>query len=742
MFRRLFNVKASLFVFVIAAFAMAAIACSSQPAAAPAPAPAPAQPAIDPAELSKLVQDAVKQSVPEQQGGPAPVSAAEIQSMVEAAVSAGAPEGASAEEISAMVQQAVAAAAQPAAQPGASKADIEDIVAKAVGESAQSQSGVSASEVQKIVSDAIKGIPAAAPAPAAPAAPSPGAEMVRDVWGQSVEKPRYGGSIPIATNVAPEIFDPWFGDWISVYGEYIWDDLCVMDWSIPRSERDFTAGYKDMGFYTGHLATSWDISPDLLKYTFNLRDDVLWHDKAPLDGRVFTADDVKYSWDRVLGLEQFAEAGPSPHDWLLNTLSVTSIESVDAQTVVVNAEVGSLENIGRLCGIGGPWTNTFVPPEVIEQHGDMKNWETVVGTGPYEITDFVPLSLIELTKNPSYFQTDPVFPDLENQLPYADEIKIHVIPDAAARVAALRTGKTVMQGGQHLNLDQVNSLRKTNPELAVVKITGTSKSDPAFYIGDAPFNDRNVRWAMQKAINVPEIIESYYNGDADPTPWGFAPSPAIGYYTPFEQLPDDVKQLFEYDPAEAERLLDAAGYPRDGDGIRFETNWDVFPPWGHDIDLSLIVASYWEKVGVKVTITQVAEDSEMSERRTNAEYGGMTSCGCRHKNFNPMVSNVGRFGVPQTWLNTGINDPVYQAIIDEAQSTSDQAELLRLATQMDDYFVKEMWTVWLPVTPQYMLVQPWLKGYRGEDGGGDEGWMTHLKYTWIDLKLQNDLGHD
>ena len=251
MFCRLFNVKASLFVFVIAAFAMAAIACSSQPAAAPAPAPAPAQPAIDPAELSKLVQDAVKQSVPEQSAAPAPVSAQEIQSMVEAAVSAGAPEGASAEEISAMVRQAVTAAAQPAAQPGASKADIEDIVAKAVAESAQSQSGVSASEVQKIVLDAIKGIPAAAPAPAAPAAPSPGAEMVRDVWGELVEKPRYGGSIPIATNVAPEIFDPWFGDWISVYGEYIWDDLCVMDWSIPRSERDFTAGYKDMGFYTG-----------------------------------------------------------------------------------------------------------------------------------------------------------------------------------------------------------------------------------------------------------------------------------------------------------------------------------------------------------------------------------------------------------------------------------------------------------------------------------------------------------
>ena len=728
------------FFSIFAVFLVFSFACTESQEAPAVPEPAPA---IDPTELSKLVQDAVKQAVPEQPAAPPPVSASEIQQMVEAAVAAAAPEGASPEDIRSMVEQAVQAAAQPAAEPGVSRGDIEDIVAKAISEAAaETQSGVSAMEVEKIVSEAIKSIPTAAPAPAVAPPVTTGGEMVRDVWGNMVERPTYGGSIPIATNVAPEIFDPWFGDWISVYGEYIWDDLCALDWSIPREERDFTAGYKDMGFYTSHVATSWEVSPDLLKYTFHLRDDVEWHDKAPMNGRLFTSHDVEYSWNRVLGLGQFEEAGPSPHDWLFTTLSISSITSPDDQTVEIKAEVGSLENIGRLCGIGGPWTNQFVPMEVIEEHGDMKDWETVVGTGPYEITDFVPLSIIELTKNPNYFQTDPVFPDLDNQLPYADEIKIHVMPDAAARVAALRTGKTVMQGGQHLNLDQVNSLRKTNPELVVVKITGTSKSDPAFYIGGPPFDDRRVRWAMQKAINVPEIIESYYNGDADPRPWGFAPGPAVGYYTPYEQWTDDVKQLFEYDPDEAERLLDEAGYTRGSDGVRIETNWDVFPPWGHDIDLSQIVASYWDKVGVKVTITQVAEDSEMSERRTNAEYGGMTSCGCRHKNFNPMVSNVGRFGVPQTWLNTGINDPDYQAIIDAAQSTSDQEELLRLATQMDDYFVKEMWTVWLPVTPQYMLVQPWLKGYRGEDGGGDEGWMTHLKYTWIDLKLQKDMGHD
>ena len=153
-----------------------------------------------------------------------------------------------------------------------SRGDIEDIVAKAISEAAaETQSGVSAMEVEKIVSEAIKSIPTAAPAPAVAPPVTTGGEMVRDVWGNMVERPTYGGSIPIATNVAPEISTHGSVTGSACTGEYIWDDLCALDWSIPREERDFTAGYKDMGFYTSHVATSWEISPDLLNYTFHLR---------------------------------------------------------------------------------------------------------------------------------------------------------------------------------------------------------------------------------------------------------------------------------------------------------------------------------------------------------------------------------------------------------------------------------------------------------------------------------------
>ena len=145
-------------VFAVSVIVLLALACASEPAPAPAP-----EPGIDPNQLSQLVQDAVARAVPEQPDVPAPVSADEIQRMVEVGIAAAVPEGASPEDIAAMVEQAVAASTQP----GASKEEIEGLIAQAVAEASTSdQPTLSSDEVQKIVSDAIRTIPTAAPLPA------------------------------------------------------------------------------------------------------------------------------------------------------------------------------------------------------------------------------------------------------------------------------------------------------------------------------------------------------------------------------------------------------------------------------------------------------------------------------------------------------------------------------------------------------------------------------------------------
>ena len=124
---------------------------------------------------------------------------------------------------------------------------------------------------------------------------------------------------------------------------------------------------------------------------------------------------------------------------------------------------------------------------------------------------------------------------------------------------------------------------------------GTSKTDGSIDVSIKPFDDKNVRIALQKAINLVEINFTYYNGVANPVPMGFAPLVAKGYFVPYEEWPDDLKWQYEYDAEEAERLLDEAGYPRGGDGTRFSAQWDMYPPWGSDVDLAQLLTGYWPK---------------------------------------------------------------------------------------------------------------------------------------------------
>ena len=83
-----------------------------------------------------------------------------------------------------------------------------------------------------------------------------------------------------------------------------------MDWAVDREVFSFRHFYTTPSFYIPHLADGWD-TPDPLTIIFNIRQGVHWQDKAPMDGREFTADDVVFNFHRLLGLGDFAEAGPS-----------------------------------------------------------------------------------------------------------------------------------------------------------------------------------------------------------------------------------------------------------------------------------------------------------------------------------------------------------------------------------------------------------------------------------------------
>ena len=94
-----------------------------------------------------------------------------------------------------------------------------------------------------------------------------------------------------------------------------------------------------------------------------------------------------------------------------------------------------------------------------------------------------------------------------------------------------------------------------------VSIPGEQSTTFTFRMDRPPFDDKNVRIAMQKAINAAELNDLYYDGKGDPTPYGYVSTLTNGMNVPYAEWPDDIKWQYEYDPEAAERLLDEGRLP-------------------------------------------------------------------------------------------------------------------------------------------------------------------------------------
>ena len=284
-----------------------------------------------------------------------------------------------------------------------------------------------------------------------------------------------------------------------------------------------------------------------------------------MNGRELTADDIVVNFHRITGLGSgFTE--PSPHAVNVSGIKFESITAPDKYTVVFKLKEIDFNALIMIYweSYEGGW---IYPPEVIKEHGDAKDWRNLVGTGPYMLTDWVEGSSVTYTKNPDYWKDDEKFPG--NRLPYADELKMLFIQDSATKLAAFRTGKTAVLS--NLGVDDAESLQRTNPELAMTSSLYPTKGSVAFDVRKPPFSDIRVRRAMQLAIDTETLNRTLYQGLGDTTPLGIVGAAVLGFYVPYEEWPDQLKEDYGYDPARAEKLLDEAGYPRGSDGTRFKT---------------------------------------------------------------------------------------------------------------------------------------------------------------------------
>ena len=556
-------------------------------------------------------------------------------------------------------------------------------------------------------------------------------EMVLDpTTGEIVTAPQYGGTMTVwgGSWVTESPSDPYFSYSDATIG--VVEKLGISDWGIDRDEFDFKTVFFPDSYLTGRLAESWDISPDGLSYTFTIRKGVNWHDKAPMNGRALTAEDVVYNFHRQLGLGNFTDAGPNPN-WPAGNLKGIPFESItatDDSTVVMKLKEPSLPALNIIL-LDLP--TYIMPPEVIEQHGDVMDWRNLVGTGPFMLTDVVDGSSATRTKNPDYWGYDPKYP--QNRLPYVDELKVVVILEESSIFAALRSGKLDYRRWA-LSLDSVESLRQTNPEIVAHPIWFRSSDSFAADVRVPPFNDINVRRAMQLALDNETAVATYWKGQANATPQGLVG--VKGYYIPFEQWDEEVKQYYRYDSEAAEKLLDEAGYPRGADGTRFNTVLNIGP--FASLDFAEIAAAYWAEIGVDVEIN-LLDAGEFNSRMRVRDFEGMS--GAIAGSLDNPVSNFDDFHSDSEVNRGGVQDPEYDAMVDAALGATSIEEQKRLIAEVDMYAIEQHWQIFGPKSPIYLLAQPWVKGYNGELALNKwEDWLN-FAYLWIDSEMKEEMGY-
>ena len=560
-------------------------------------------------------------------------------------------------------------------------------------------------------------------------------EMVLDPsTGEMVTAPEYGGTITFGTRSEPPNSDPGQGHPGAASWWFSNEKLAFADWAIDRKKFGFDSMWIPDFAITGQLAESWE-QTDPVTYTVRIRDGVYWHDKAPMNGRQLTAKDVEYNWHRYLGLGSgYTEVNPFVAQWSqLDDIGIESVTATDDRTVVFRLKQ---PNLAAERTIVYQYTSHIMPPEVIEEHGDLLDWRNLVGTGPYELVDWVQGSSLTFTKNPNYWAFDEKYPD--NRLPYIDEIAWLVMPEESTRVAAFRSGQIDYLGSltfsQIASLDVLNDLMRTNPDTQVGQYY-ESGIGLAMNLAMEPTNDIRVRQAIQMAIDVETINDGYWQGTGRTTPEAYTAIDIVGYSPPFDEWPEEVQRFYRHDPAEAERLLDDAGYPRGADGIRFKTNVEVRDLY--DVSKFEILAEQLLEIGVDIDL-QVMPTADWADGIRNHDYQTMTAAplGNPWGILTPLAHNVSTSG----WNPAGVSNAEYDALMAATQNAATVEEQQRASQEALMVILRNHYYVWAGKAANFNVSQPWVKGYNGEYTLAHTHRGTVVARLWLDLDLKKSMG--
>jgi peptide/nickel transport system substrate-binding protein len=394
------------------------------------------------------------------------------------------------------------------------------------------------------------------------------------------------------------------------------------------------------------LAASWDVSEDGATYTFHLREGVMFQDGTP-----FNAEAVKYNFERILDPDTMSE-------YAIDYLGpFVGAEVIDDYTVAVDLESATASFLG---GLAEGWI-CMVSPTAAEEWGPEEFQDHFVGTGPFILKEWKRHEYIRLERNPDYWG-GPEFFDHQG-LAYLDAIVFKFVEESTVRTGTLETGEIHL--AQEVAATDVAGLEANADTNVLIKPSPGTGIFVMFNVSKPPTDDLKVRQAINYAVDQAAISDILYQGVMAPS-YGVLTPPTPCYWAGAEDM-------YPYDPAMAESLLEEAGWSdTDGDGIRDKDGQPLrldFPTHGSFpvyTDPCPIIQAQLAEVGIDVNVQNLAVPAWLEAGRTGNLHMGIVDWRAADPDFNLRQcfhsDNATSFG--WTWhSNSHLDDLLEQGMV-------------------------------------------------------------------------------